>query len=230
MSDARTRIRALLMLAQHPGTPQAEAESALAMASKLMQKHGLDDSDLDGGAPDGNFVDDVEVVVERVVVSGRYRLRRMNLLYAIGLVHSCVGYRDGDADDGSCVLVMYGRRSDILASRTLWTAADAMAARLLPRGDRSSRTAWFKGYQAGIEEVLNTARTEHIAETAGAGIVLADRFSRARAEMRASGVRLRSGMSWVDSSSNAWRDGRSAGRGFGASGRSFTSGVYGEIE
>lgn len=225
MSDTRTRIRALLMLAEHPGTPQAEAESALAMASKLMQKHGLDDADLGGAQPD----DDVEVTVEKVVVSGRYRLRRMNLLYAIGLVHSCAGYRESDADDGSCVLVMYGRRADILAARTLWAAADAMAARLLPRGDRSVRTSWFRGYQQGIEEVLKAARAEHIAETTGAGIVLADRFQRARAEMRASGVRLRSGTSWVDSSSNAWHEGRSAGRGFGASGRSFTSGVFGEI-
>lgn len=226
MSDVRTRIRALLSLAEHPGTPQAEAESALAMASKLMQKHGLGGSDLDG---DSQTADDIEIVVEHVVVSGRYRLRRMNLLYAIGLVHSCAGYRESDTDDGSCVLVMYGRRADVLAARTLWAAADAMAARLLPRGDRSSRTAWFKGYQAGIEEVLKVARTEHIAETAGAGLVLADRFDRARAEMRASGVRLRGGTTWVDSSSNAWRDGRSAGRGFGASGRSFTSGVFGEI-
>lgn len=226
MSDVRTRIRALLSLAEHPGTPQAEAESALAMASKLMQKHGLGGSDLDG---DPQTPDDIEIVVEHVVVSGRYRLRRMNLLYAIGLVHSCAGYRESDTDDGSCVLVMYGRRTDVLAARTLWAAADAMAARLLPRGDRSSRTAWFKGYQAGIEEVLKVARTEHIAETAGAGLVLADRFDRARAEMRASGVRLRGGTTWVDSSSNAWRDGRSAGRGFGASGRSFTSGVFGEI-
>ena len=226
MSDTRTRIRALLTLAQHPGTPQAEAESALAMASKLMQKHGLDGSDIDDGAPDS---DDVEVTVEHVVVSGRYRLRRMNLLYSIGLVHSCAGYRESDADDGSCVLVMYGRRGDILAARTLWAAADAMAARLLPRGDRSSRTAWFKGYQAGIEEVLNAARAEHVAETAGAGLVLADRFQRARAEMRASGVRLRGGTSWVDASSSAWNDGRSAGRGFGAAGRSFSSGVFGEI-
>lgn len=226
MSDTRTRIRALLTLAQHPGTPQAEAESALAMASKLMQKHGLDGADIGDGAPDS---DDVEVTVEHVVVSGRYRLRRMNLLYSIGLVHSCAGYRERDTDDGSCVLVMYGRRGDILAARTLWAAADAMAARLLPRGDRSSRTAWFKGYQAGIEEVLGAARAEHVAETAGAGLVLADRFQRARAEMRASGVRLRGGTTWVDASSSAWNDGRSAGRGFGASGRSFSSGIYGEI-
>lgn len=224
MSDTRTRIKALLVLAEHPGTPQAEAESALAMASKLMQKHGLTNGDIGDEESD----DDIDVVVERVTVSGPYRVRRVNMLYAIGLVHSCAGYRDDD-EGNSCVQVMYGRRADIFAARTLWTAADQMAARLLPRGDRSARTAWLKGFQAGIEEVLNAARSEHIAETTGAGLVLADRFARARAELRASGVHLRGGMTWVDASSKAWKDGQRAGRGFGSSGRSFTSGVRGEL-
>ena len=46
MSDLRDRVNALLALAQHPNTPQPEAESALAMASKLMQKHGLTNADI----------------------------------------------------------------------------------------------------------------------------------------------------------------------------------------
>lgn len=224
MSDTRARIRALLVLAEHPATPLAEAETALAMASKLMQKHGLASDDIgDGGNPA-----DTEVVTERVAVSGAYRVRRANVLYAIALVHSCAGFRDDD-EAGACTIVLYGRRADIFAARTLWAAADAMAARLLPRGDRSARTSWLKGFQMGIEEALNTARNEHIAETTGAGIVLADRFARARAEMRASGVRVRGGKTWVDTSSAAHRSGRRAGRGFASSGRSFTSGVMGEI-
>ena len=125
MTDTRQRIRALLVLAEHPGTPLAEAESALAMASKLMQKHGLAPDDIDDDPSDTH---DIEVVVERITVSGPYRVRRTNLLYAIGLVHSCAGYRDDD-HASSCVLVLYGRRADIFATRTLWAAADSMAAR-----------------------------------------------------------------------------------------------------
>lgn len=198
------------------------------MASKLMQKHGLDGDDIDTSDAKSPTADDIEVVVERVSVTGPYRVRRANLLYAIGVVHSCAGYRDDD-EGNACVMVLYGRRADIFAARTLWAAADSMAARLLPRGDRSARTSWLKGFQMGIEEVLAIARNEHIAETSGAGIVLADRFTRARAEMRASGVRVRGGKTWVDASSSAWQDGQRAGRGFGASGRSFTSGVRGEL-
>jgi hypothetical protein len=52
MSDQRDRINAMLNLAQHPNTPQAEAESALAMASKLMQKNWLSQTDIKSSLPE----------------------------------------------------------------------------------------------------------------------------------------------------------------------------------
>jgi hypothetical protein len=162
MSDQRDRINAMLNLAQHPNTPQAEAESALAMASKLMQKHGLSQSDITSSRTD----EDTTVVVERVRVGGLYRVRRQNILYTIALLHSCAGYRTEDEND-ECVLVLYGRASDIFATRTLFAAADAMGARLLPRGDRSWRVAWWKGFQLGIEESLSIARKDFVSETPG---------------------------------------------------------------
>ena len=139
MSDQRDRITAMLNLAQHPNTPLAEAESALAMASKLMQKHGLSHSDISHSRSE----DDVDIVVERIRVGGLYRVRRQNILYSIALLHSCAGYRAED-EGNDCIVVLYGRAADIFAARTLFTAADAMGARLLPRGDRSWRVAWWK--------------------------------------------------------------------------------------
>lgn len=221
----RDRIVALLALAQHPNTPRHEAETALAMASKLMQKHGIDESEL--RQPDADTGND-DVVVQRIPVRGKYRVRRVNLLYAIALVHSCVGYRDADEDD-ECIMVLYGREVDILAARTLFAAADALAARLLPRGDRSARVSWWKGFQRGIEEVLGGARGEYVAETPGAGLVLADRVTRAEREKRATAPPLRAVYSHVDSSSSAYGQGVDAGRGFGSPGRRFGSGVRGEL-
>lgn len=224
MSDQRDRIQSLLTLAQHPNTPQAEAETALAMASKLMQKHGLSERDIADAAP----VDDTEVVIRRFSVNGLYRVRRQSLLWHIARLHSCVGYRAFDEGD-SCVVVLYGRDNDITAAYTLFCAADILGARLLPRGDRSWRTTWWNGFTEGIVEALGTARSEFINESPGSGLVLADRTKRAQREMRATAPPLTSGRSYTDTSSGAYSSGRAAGRGFSTGGRSFTSGVRGEL-
>jgi hypothetical protein len=224
MTDHRDRIQALLTLAQHPNTPQAEAETALALASKLMQKHGLSENDIAAAA----HIDDTEVVIRTFTVSGLYRVRRQNMLWNIARLHSCDGYRDFDEDD-SCVVVLYGRDNDITAAYTLFCAADVLGARLLPRGDRSWRTTWWHGFISGIVEALSTARTEFINESPGSGLVLADRMKRAQRELRATAPPLSGGRSYTDTSSGAYASGQAAGRGFSTGGRSFTSGVRGEL-
>lgn len=224
MSAQHNRIKAMLNLAQHPNTPLAEAESALAMASKLMQKHGLSQSDISTS----HTGSDSTVVVERIRVGGLYRVRRQNILYTIALLHSCAGYRSED-ETNECVVVLYGRAADIFAARTLFAAADVMGARLLPRGDRSWRVAWWKGFQLGIEESLTVARKDFVAETPGSGLVLADRMKRAQHELRVNGPSLRGGYSYSDTSSGAYINGKQAGNGFGGAGRSFGAGIRGEL-
>jgi hypothetical protein len=224
MSNQRDRIHSLLALAQHPNTPQHEAETALAMASKLMQKHGFSHDEF----AEARVIDDAEIVIERVHVGGRYRVRRTSVLYAIASLHSCSCYREIDEDD-ECVLVLYGRAVDIFAARTLFAAADAMGARLLPRGDRSYRVSWWQGFQSGITEALTNSRKEFIAETPGAGLVLADRMQRADHEKRVKGPPLRKTYSYLGGSADAYGSGQQAGRGFSSGGRSFTSGTRGEL-
>ena len=223
MSSDTDRITALLALARHPNTPQHEAETALAMASKLMQRNGLNESDIQV-----NEQVDESIVVQEVYVDGKYIPQRINLLYAIALIHSCSAYSATD-DDGWRHLVIYGRRDDIFAARTLFAAADLMGNRLLPRGDRSWRISWWKGFRRGIEEALAGARKEYVSETPGAGLVLADRKKRAEKEMRTYGPPLRTSYSYADESAGAFASGQAAGRSFGAGGRSFGSGVRGEI-
>lgn len=223
MSTDSQRIAAMLALAHHPGTPRHEAETALAMASKLMQRNGWSEADIPG-RPTG----DDSIVVEQVTVTGPYSAQRRHLLWSIASVHSCVGYSDRN-DGDEMVLVLYGRRDDLFAARTLFAAADLMGCRLLPRGDRSWRVSWWKGFRRGIEEALKSAKSEFIAESPGAGLVLADRSTRAERELRLHGPPLRGRYSYVDDSAASYGAGLSAGRNFGASGRSFTSGVRGEL-
>lgn len=223
MSTDRDRIAAMLALANHPNTPQHEAETALALASKLMLRNGYTEDDIVSGAP----VDET-VILKKECVAGPYALQRLNLLYSIALVHSCTGYL-ATGDDGIRYLVIYGRRDDIFAARTLFAAADLMGNRLLPRGDRSWRVAWWKGFRHGIEEALGAAKKEHVKESPGSGLVLLDRSKRAEQEMRTNGPPLRRTYTYATGSAESFASGAAAGRSFGASGRSFGSGVRGEI-
>lgn len=225
MSNLRDRVNALLTLAQHPNTPQHEAETALALASKLMQKHGLSETDL-AEARAGH--EDIAVVVKHERIQGKYRVRRTQILQVIAHLHSCANYRDLD-DGDECVVVLYGRESDIFAARTLFAAVDALAARVMPKGDRAWRVAWLKGFQKGIEEALTTSRKEFIAETPGSQLVLADRFARADHEMRTNGPPLSGGYTYVDTRSGAYTSGRAAGSSFNTGNRSFTRGIRGEL-
>ncbi len=220
----KEKVRALLNRANHPNTPQPEAETAIEPSFRLMQKHGLSESEI-GGVKDGSSA---EIVVKRVAVRGKYRVQRQNLLYVIARHHSCVGYRDDD-DGDACVVVLYGRESDIFAAETIFATADLLGTRLLPRGDRSARTAWWQGFRRGIDESLGKAHKEFVVDSPGAGLVLADRVERATSYLRAHGPRLTSNYSYVAAGSDAYASGRSAGRGFSSPGGTFGSGIRGEI-
>lgn len=223
VDDLRHKVNALLARANHPNTPQPEAETALALASKLMLKHGLSESDLAS-----RWTEDAEVVTERVLVGGKYRVQRQRILFEIAVAHSCDGYRDFD-EGNSCVLVVFGRRNDIFAARTLFAAADALGARLLPQGDRAWRISWWKGFQSGLGETLATARRDFEKESPGAGLVLVDRRQRAKSAIADSGVSLVRRYVVDGSASSAYGKGQAAGRTFGAAGRSFATGVRGEL-
>lgn len=197
------------------------------MASKLMQKHGVQPDDISRDATDPST--DTKVIVERVKVGGKYRVRRGHLLYSIANIHSCVGYRDDD-EGSEAVFVLYGRPHDILAAKTLYVAAEALAARCIPCGNRSWKVAWWKGYQRGIEEALATAKKEFVAESPSSGLVLADRRSRAQQEMRATAPPLRGSYTYVDTADVAYQKGQDAGRRFSSGKRSFTAGIFGELQ
>lgn len=129
MTNRGDTIRALLARANHITTPQPEAETALALASKLMQKYGFTEHDFNSEPQQ----QDNSVVVQEVRVFGKYRVQRLGLLYAIALKHSCTGYRSEDEID-TCILVLYGREADIFAARTL-----------LPQP-----TSWGRDYYRGV--------------------------------------------------------------------------------
>ena len=217
-SNIEAKIRAILARANHPNTPQAEAETALALAWKLMQKHGLNVDSV------SNDPKSSQIISHTMKISGPYRIRRNALYYAIAAAHSCAGFRDRDQHD-SCVTTIFGLESDIFATNTIYTAAELLATRVIPRGDRTWRTAWWHGFTRGITEVLGQAKREFVDTNHGSALVLASRYKAAEKEMFTTVPGLHAGRGGTVNNSHAYNSGRTAGNRFSTGNNSFGSGI-----
>lgn len=208
------KVRAILERANHPNTPQAEAETALALAYRLMAKHGIEESDVVSRAKG-------RITSKSFTITGPYRVRRGTLFHILATSLSCADYRDmeiGTRD--AVVMVAFGTDDDLFALETLFTAADLLALRTMPRGDRRWRTSWWHGFCAGVEHKLRAEHRTIIRETPGAGLVLVERTERAQRVMRESTPHLHASRgSWVGDR-DAFGAGRAAGSTFSSPGRS----------
>lgn len=223
------KVRSILDRANHPNTPPAEAETALALAQKLITKYNLDESALAQarGVEEG-------IVRDSIVVKGKYALRRLAVVGCIAQANSCAVYRsvhheklsNGFREDGTekfywqkdgYELHIFGTQADIFATKVLWASAEALALRTLPKGDKSFRHSWWIGFGDGIYSALKKATTEAVVESGSSALVLVDRKKRAEAELQGT-VRLRQVKSTGVTRGNAYSAGRSTGASFSTSG------------
>jgi hypothetical protein len=222
------KVRAILDRANHPNTPQPEAETAFTLAQKLITKYNLDESAL-------LDAQNIEEGIERahIDIFGSYALRRLCVAGAVATANSCASYRStvhaenwSEGRHGNYVrakkgyrLYFYGTPKDIFATQVLWEAIETLGLRKVPTGDRAFKNSWWHGFQSGITKALNKATKEIIQDTGDTSValVLRNRYKRADEEMRAS-VRLRSTRSSGASRSDAYRAGRSAGESFSTGG------------
>lgn len=235
IEDIKERIRACLDLANHPGTPAAEAETALAMAQRLMTKYALDEAAV------GGRVDEASITRDFITIEGTYAMRRLGVVAAIAGQNSCACFRS--TSRGSWVenrhgrmvrpktgyeLHLFGTAADIFATKTLWAAVEMYALRTMPKGDKSFRHSWWVGFEIGITKALQKAVKEAVEETGGTSLVLVEKYKRASEEMRAS-VRLKSGGPSVSARRrDAFSTGMSAGQAFSA-GAGIRSGAIGAL-
>ena len=215
--DIYSKVQSILDRANHPNTPREEAETALAMAQKLILKYSLDES-----AFAESSGDPLSIVKEMIVIKGKYNLDRLCVASTIARANSCACFRSSHYGEGGkkvLVLYIFGTEADIFSTKTMWASADAMIARLLPKqGDRRLKGSWIRGFRSGVESVLHKAKAEIIEEQgAGAGLVLADKAKRADSEMR-SGIKLKTMYRRTNDSSSGWNAGRSAGASFNGTG------------
>ena len=213
------KVRAILERANHPNTPQAEAETALALAYRLMQKHGLEESDVTRKAVAHGS--DARITSKTITITGPYRVRRGTLFHILATSLSCADYRDMEAGTRDAVLmVAFGTVDDLFALETLFIAADLLALRSMPRGDRRWRTSWWHGFCAGVEQKLRAEHRSIVRDSPGAGLVLVERAERAQRIMRGSTPHLHASRGSFVSDREAYGAGRAAGSTFSASGRS----------
>ena len=208
------KVRSILDRANHPNTPREEAETAFAMAQKLITKYNLDESALaDAEAPES-------IEHETIYIFGQYGKRRQSIAYRIAVRNSCAGYVSTawkDSKKGFSVTI-YGTKADIFATKVLWTAVDAFISRSLPVGDRTFRTSWLYGFENGISRALHKANNEAVAEHGGNSLVLVQRAERADKEMRAT-VKLRNVYSRSRiGDGGGYNAGRASGQSFGNAG------------
>ena len=209
--NMHAKVRAILERANHPNTPQAEAETALALAFRLMQKYGLD-----GHATPSRSTQPLSPILSRTfTITGPYRVRRANMLWEIGKTISCHSYRDmSETDLDKIIMIAFGTELDLFALDTMYRSAEMLALRLMPDGSRRFKTSWWRGYTEGIVKKLTQENRVMVKESHGAGLVLLERSERAYQAMHAFEPNLRRSVSYINNDEDAFTDGQKAGSQF----------------
>lgn len=215
--DAERKIRALLERANHPGTPPQEAEAALAMAYRLLIKYEIDIRALQAATGPSGAAGEQSAAVERrrYETTGPYRVRRYMLRCAIADALSCAMFRANREEDTDTVVChVFGTSADLDAAETLYAAAELLALRTIPWGDRGYRTAWWQGFTHGLANKLRRERRKVERTEPGAALVLTEREDRANEAM----LRFEPNLVWRTdrsaSAADAFAEGKRAGSRF----------------
>ncbi len=230
------RVKALLARAEHPGTPEAEAQAAAAKAAELMMRHAISEAAV--RAESGQAPEPVEVARYDVPGTGGHGKARAAALSAAAIAYGCkVAVYGNDATRYRRTMLMVGTRSSLAALRVLLPSIELqmeMAARAATRaygkrlrvmtswqdpGDRRTYTTAFyrdyvRGYGYGVADKIEATRGQIVDEAAGTGtaLVLAGDAARVQAEFTRQFPRLGKGRPEHHRHPGAMAAGRTAGR------------------
>jgi len=205
--NMQAKVRAILERANHPNTPQAEAETALALAFRLMQKYGL------SGEPSASrSTEQLSPIFSRTfTITGPYRVRRASMLWEIGKTISCHSFRDmKESDPEKVVMIAFGTEIDLFALDTMYRSAEMLALRVIPNGGRRFKTSWWRGFTEGIVRKLIHENRVMVSESHGAGLVLLERSERAYQAMHAFEPNLHRSISYINNDEEAYLNGKMA--------------------
>jgi Protein of unknown function (DUF2786) len=209
--DVLRRVRKLLAVAEHPGTPPEEADAAAQAAERLIAKHAIDQALLESGSPNRTAPESRSIVVDPP-----YAGTKATLAGAIADAHGvrAITIRSPGA---AMRLVLVGFPSDLALVDLLYTSLLLQATSAMRRENdsgRGFRRAFLIGFAIEVGERLKAAREEAI-ESAGetsTALVLRDRARDVEDEVRRQFPRLRTTRTTLSD-----RAGLVAGRRSGAS-------------
>lgn len=168
-SDAvLARIRKLLAMAEHPGTPPAEAEAAAEAAERLIIKHAIDEALLSARSSHRSKPE-----VRTIAIDSPYASAKVVLLSAVARAH---GVRVITHNGEAAKATMVGFDSDLRLVDLLFTSLLLQAAtglRRQPSSGRAFRRAFLIGFAAEVGDRLQQARSMAVAESGGASTALA---------------------------------------------------------
>lgn len=235
------RIRQLLALAEHPGTPSEEKEAAFARAGVLMQKYEIEEEEVRRSSGHGAEA----IIVERFAVSGRGGHGRERT-WALGAVAKGMGcataYTANDTSNRVRWIQIVGPRSTIENLKILLPSVLLQMENAAAKGTRdrvrelptwlsqSERTresaiirrSFMRGFGHGIERRLEAARSEYqqdLHEQAATGdglsssreLVLLDRDQQVQAEFHRAFPKLRKARRSKHTDAQSFRQGVDAG-------------------
>jgi hypothetical protein len=137
------KIRALLNTAEHPNTPTEEADSAMAMAQRLIAKHAIDQAMLDQSRP---AADRGQVTSKNIEVPNPHGLAKAMLANAVAVNNHCRLIRRS-VRGGNDQIIVIGFESDLEAFEMAYTSLLLQltnAARMCGHTDKN----WYKGIPA----------------------------------------------------------------------------------
>ncbi len=151
------RINGYLAKAEHPNTPEAEAETFRAHAYRLMAKYGIQRAQL---AAQGQLNDPIETFA--LPIKGKYQADRAALAGVVSYAKRCKALQW--ADNGTTWIMLVGHRSDLDAVKLLFPSLDLQmlngAAKVTGRPGvsvNSARTSFMVGFATSVSEQMEAA-------------------------------------------------------------------------
>jgi hypothetical protein len=220
MTDAKItatfeKVRALFAKADHPNTPEHEANTARAMATKLMVKYAIDDASL---RLTGEIVDPTTA---ELLIRGPHGAVKTGMVTKLDEAFGCKSIRR-ILPGGNQMIVTVGFPEAIAAHHAMYRfleaqmVAEAAKAKRLHPGDRDFTRTFYMTFIGVSGRRLIEAHASAVAdaefERAGTGLILVADLDRINAAFRAQfGSRFASSNTTGGRSTGGYRSGHAAG-------------------